>query len=124
MINQNVKDDYRFKEIASECAKEAKDMLESVVAEEKAWAHYQFQKGTVLGMNEKIMCSQVDYTAQERFKAVGVKYDAGIKSAPLPWMSKHLNTNKIQTALQENESTSYVLSSMSNKIDYESLPSI
>jgi ribonucleoside-diphosphate reductase beta chain len=124
MINQNMKDDYRFKEIAFECAKEAKDMLESVVAEEKGWAHYQFQKGTVLGMNEKIICSQVDYTAQERFKAIGIKSDAGIKTAPLPWMGKHLNTNKIQSALQENESVSYLISSMTGRIDYESLPSI
>ena len=124
IINQNVKDDPRFKEVAFECRAEVKDMLDSVVDEEKAWAHYQFQKGTVLGLNEKIMCNQVDYTAQERFKAIGIKYDAGIKSAPLPWMGKHMNTNKTQTALQENESVSYLIGVLSSDVHYDQLPEL
>lgn len=122
IINRNIKDDHRFAEIAHECRNEVSDMLISVVDEEKAWAKYQFQKGTVLGLNEKIMCNQVDYTAHGRFKAIGVKFDSSTKAQPLPWMNKHLNTNKVQTALQENESISYISGSMTSEIDYNLLP--
>jgi ribonucleoside-diphosphate reductase beta chain len=124
MLNAVVKDDARFREVAFECRKEVVDMLEGVVAEEKAWAKYQMQKGPVLGLNERILADQVDWTAQEKFKLIGVKYDAGLKSTPLPWMNKHLNTNKTQTALQENESVSYLIGAMTTDVRYEELPEI
>lgn len=124
LINTNIKSDERFRAVAAECRNEVKDMLDSVVAEEKAWAKYQMQKGTTLGLNERILCDQVDWTAQEKFKLIGVKYDAGIKSTPLPWMNKHLNTNKTQTALQENESVSYLIGAMTSEVHYEELPDL
>jgi ribonucleoside-diphosphate reductase beta chain len=124
IINRVVKDDPRFA-VAKERNKEAVfDMYLGVIEEEKAWAKYLFKKGTVLGMNEAIMRSHVDYTAQLRLKEIGLKYDANIKSPPLPWFNKHMNTSKKQTALQENESVSYVLGSMTNTINYEELPAI
>ncbi len=124
LINTNVKDDPRFQQMKEDCKKEVNDMLLAVIDEEKGWAKYQFQKGTILGLNEQIMCAHVDWTAQERLRAIGVKYDAGIKSAPLPWFNKHLNTNKKQTALQENESVSYVVGAMTTEINYDGLPEL
>jgi ribonucleoside-diphosphate reductase beta chain len=99
-------------------------MYMSVIAEEKAWADHIFQKGTVLGLNAAIMKSFVDFTAQHRLKDIGIKYDAGVKSTPLPWFNKHLNTNKKQTALQENESVSYVVGAMTSEIYYDQLPDL
>jgi len=122
IINRVVKDDPRFAQVAQDCKQEAYDMLMAVIAEEKAWANHIFIEGTVIGMNEKIMCNHVDWTAQDRLKQIGMKYDAGIKSAPLPWFSKHMNTNKKQTALQENESVAYVIGSMTNSVNYDDLP--
>lgn len=124
IINTVIKTDQRFAQVAAELKNEVKDMLLSVIAEEKAWAKHQFSKGTVLGLTEQIMCSQVDWAAQESFKEIGVKYDAGIKSAPLPWMNRYLNTNKTQTALQENESVDYVLAAMTSEVNYAELPRI
>jgi ribonucleoside-diphosphate reductase beta chain len=128
IIQTLVKTDERFRDAANELRAEANDMWASVISEEKAWAHYQFQKGTILGLNEKIMCAQVDWRGQETSRALpsicGVKYEAGVKSTPLPWMNKHLNTNKTQTALQENESVTYVLSSMTPETDFTALPNL
>lgn len=124
ILNTVVKTDPRFRQVKEDCEEEVLHMLHEVVAEEKRWAKYQFQKGPVLGLNEKVMCSQVDWTAQFRFKEIGVKYDAGVKSPPLPWFNKHLNTNKTQTALQENESVSYVIGAMTSEINYEELPDL
>lgn len=124
MINVNVKDDERFRAIKEECKEEVYAMYMSVIAEEKAWADHIFQKGTVLGLNASIMKVFVDWTAQHRLKDIGIKYDAGVKSTPLPWFNKHLNTNKKQTALQENESVSYVIGAMTSEINYDELPDL
>lgn len=123
-INVNAKDDPRFRQAKIDCADEVYAMYMSVIAEEKAWADHIFQKGTVLGLNAAIMKSFVDFTAQHRLKDIGIKYDAGIKSSPLPWFNKHTNTNKKQTALQENESVSYVIGAMTSEINYDELPDL
>ena len=46
------------------------------------------------------------------------------KSTPIPWFNKHVDTSKKQTALQENESTNYVIGIMSDSINYEELPEL
>lgn len=124
LINTLVKDDPRFAQVASETRKECHDMLVDVIDEEKAWAKYLFKEGSVIGLNERTMSAFVDWTAQYRMKDIGLKYDAGIRTTPIPWFNKHLNTNKKQTALQENESVAYVIGSMTNSIDYSELPAI
>jgi len=122
ILNTLVKDDPRFAQVAQETKKECLDMLLSVIDEEKSWAKYLFKEGSVIGMNERVMVGLVDWTAQGRLKEIGLKYDAGVKSTPAPWFNKHMNTNKKQTALQENESVAYVIGSMTNEINYDELP--
>lgn len=124
IINKVVKDDPRFAEVADECRAEVRAMLMDVIEEEKNWAKYLFKEGTVIGLNANTMTTFVDWTAQHRLKDIGVKYDAGVKSTPVPWFNKHLNTNKKQTALQENESVAYVIGSMTANINYEELPNL
>ena len=124
IINSLVKDDPRFAQVAMETKQESYEMLMDVIREEKAWAKYLFKEGSVIGLNEKTLVAFVDWTAQERLKMIGMKYDAGVRTTPLPWFNKHLNTNKKQTALQENESTAYVIGSMTNSINYDELPNI
>lgn len=122
ILNTNVKDDARFKQVKEECREQVWDMYMSVIAEEKAWADYIFQHGTVLGLNAAIMKSFVDWTAHHRLRDIGIKYDCGLKSSPIPWFNKHLNTNKKQTALQEAESISYIMGAMTSEINYDELP--
>jgi ribonucleoside-diphosphate reductase beta chain len=124
IINTVVKDDPRFAAVAAECKKEAYDILTMVIEEEKSWAKYLFKEGSVIGLNERTMINFVDWTAQYRLKDIGIKYDAGVKSTPIPWFNKHLNTNKKQTALQENESVAYVIGSMTNSVNYDELPDL
>ena len=44
--------------------------------------------------------------------------------SPIPWFNKHVNINKKQTALQENESTNYVIGVLSDSVSYEELPDL
>jgi ribonucleoside-diphosphate reductase beta chain len=126
LLNQNVKDDPRFAQLKHECAEEVYDMYMGVIEEEKQWADYIFREGVVIGMNAEILRSHVDYTADIRLKAVGIKYNKQNipRSAPLPWFNKHTDTSKKQTALQENESTAYVIGAMEGDINYDKLPDL
>jgi ribonucleoside-diphosphate reductase beta chain len=96
-----------------------------VIEEEKAWAEYLFKKGPVIGLNAAILKDFVDYTAFTKLKDIGIKYLADHpRTNPIPWFNKHININKKQTALQESESTNYVIGVMSDAVDYDELPNI
>jgi ribonucleoside-diphosphate reductase beta chain len=125
LINQVAKEDPRFSEVKAECEQEVYAMYQDVIREEKAWADYLFKKGPVIGLNANILKEFVDYTALNALKDIGIRYtDPAPKSNPIPWFMKHSDTHKKQTALQENESTNYVIGVMSESVDYDSLPNI
>lgn len=125
IINQVVKDDARFARAAQECRAEVYNMYMDVINEEKSWASYLFKKGVVIGLNSQILCDFVDYTAFNRLRDIGIKYDAEHpKSTPIPWFNKHVNINKKQTALQESESTNYIIGVLSENVNHNELPDI
>jgi ribonucleoside-diphosphate reductase beta chain len=125
IINQVVKEDPRFVEAARECEQEVLQIYRDVIAEEKAWADYLFKKGPVIGLNANILKDFVDFTASHALKEIGIKYwNPHPKTTPIPWFLKHSDTSKKQTALQESESTNYVIGVMSESLDYDELPNL
>ena len=125
LINQVVKEDPRFAKAAQECQEEVLQIYKDVIREEKDWAEYLFKKGPVIGLNANILKDFVDYTAVGALKDIGIKYwGTAPKSTPIPWFNKHSDTSKKQTALQENESTNYVIGVMSDSLNYDLLPEI
>jgi ribonucleoside-diphosphate reductase beta chain len=125
LINQVVKDDADFVPIAEECKNEVYQLYLDVIREEKEWAEYLFSKGVVIGLNANILKDFVDYTAFNRLKEIGIKYVEDYpRQSPIPWFNKHVNINKKQTALQENESTNYVIGVMSDNVVLEELPDL
>jgi ribonucleoside-diphosphate reductase beta chain len=125
IINQVVKEDSRFATAAKECEREVYALYLDVIREEKQWADYLFNKGPVIGLNANILKDFVDYTAVGALKDIGIKYQSPApKSTPIPWFNKHSDTSKKQTALQENESTNYVIGVMGEGIDYDALPAL
>jgi ribonucleoside-diphosphate reductase beta chain len=125
MINQVVKEDPRFIEIKEECEAEVYALYMDVIREEKQWADYLFNKGPVIGLNANILKDFVDYTAVGALKEIGIKYQTPApKTTPIPWFTKHTNISNKQTALQEQESTNYVIGLMSDSLDYNQLPNL
>ena len=123
LINNVVKDDVRFATAKIECENEVYALYMDVIREEKAWAEYLFSKGVVIGLNSEILKDFVDYTAFTRLKEIGIKYtETYPKNSPIPWFNKHVNINKKQSALQETESTNYVVGVMSDTVEYDQLP--
>ena len=125
LINQVVKEDPRFAKVKAECEQEVYTMYLDVIREEKEWATYLFKMGPVIGLNANILRDFVDFTAVGALKEIGIKYNnPAPKSTPIPWFNKHVDTSKKQTALQESESTNYVIGVMSEALDYDSLPAL
>jgi ribonucleoside-diphosphate reductase beta chain len=125
IINQVVKEDPRFAKVKVECEAEVYKIYQDVIREEKEWANYLLKHGPVIGLNAAILRDFVDYTAAGALKEIGIKYtEPAPKSTPIPWFNKHVDTHKKQTALQENESTNYVIGVMSDSVDYEELPDL
>ena len=125
LINQVVKEDPRFADIKAECEAEVYQLYLDVIREEKQWADYLFNKGPVIGLNANILKDFVDYTAVGALKEIGIKYQTPApKTTPIPWFNKHVNTSNKQTALQESESTNYVIGVMSDTLDYDALPNL
>jgi ribonucleoside-diphosphate reductase beta chain len=125
LINNVTRDDPDFADLVEECKDEVYAMYMSVITEEKAWAEYLFSKGVVIGLNANILKEFVDYTAFNRLKDIGIKYlEEHPRQSPIPWFNKHVNINKKQTALQENESTNYVIGVMSDNVSLDELPEL
>ena len=125
MINQVVKEDPRFAAAKARCEDEVYQMYLDVIREEKDWAKYLFKHGPVIGLNANILIDFVDYTAKNALHEIGIKYlESAPRSTPIPWFNKHVDTSKKQTALQENESTNYVIGVMRDTLDYDELPNL
>jgi ribonucleoside-diphosphate reductase beta chain len=125
LINQVIKEDARFAQAAKDCEAEVIQIYKDVIREEKEWADYLFKLGPVIGLNAQILKDFVDYTAADALKQVGIKYwNPAPKTTPIPWFNKHSDTSKKQTALQESESTNYVIGVMSEDLNYNDLPAL
>ena len=125
IINQVVKEDPRFAAAKARCEAEVYQMYLDVIREEKDWASYLFKHGPVIGLNANILRDFVDYTAKNALNDVGIKYlNPAPRSTPIPWFNKHVDTSKKQSALQETESTNYVIGVMSDQLDYDELPNL
>jgi len=102
-------DDADFAKIKEETKEECEKMFLAAANQEKDWAKYLFRDGSMIGLNEKLLCDYVDWLTCKRMNNVGL--DCGIKpgSNPLPWTQKWIAGSEVQVAPQETEITSYVI---------------
>ena len=86
-------------------------MFEKCVDEEKRWAEYLFKDGSMIGLNEKLLHQYVEWIANRRMKALGLKpiYDIPAKNNPLPWTEHWISSKGLQVAPQETEVESYIV---------------
>lgn len=109
-INRTIKEDPEWVEVVEECKDEALQLFLKVVQQEKDWADYIFQKGSLLGLDAEICKDYIDWLASKRLGAIGMEYPYEVPASnPLPWMDGWLTSSNKQTALQEAENDSYLL---------------
>jgi len=104
-------DDEDMVKIAKEEESFVYDMFKSCVEEEKLWAEYLFKDGSMIGLNAKLLQSYVEWIANRRLKALGLKtiFDVPLNNNPLPWTEHWLSSKGLQVAPQETEVESYVI---------------
>ena len=104
-------DDPEMKQIMKEEEEWTYKMFDRAVNEEKRWADYLFKDGSMIGLNDKLLQQYVEWIANRRLKAVGLKpqYDISANNNPLPWTQHWISSKGLQVAPQETEVESYVV---------------
>ena len=112
-------DDPIMKEIHEEEKENVVSMFKAAVDEEKDWANYLFSQGSIIGLNERLLSQYVEWIANRRMKALGIKpiYDIPASNNPLPWTEHWLNSKGQQNAPQETEIESYVVGGIKQDVD-------
>ena len=95
------------------------EMFKNCVEEEKAWARHLFKDGSIIGLNEKLLGSYVEWIANKRLKAIGYDpiYDQPANANPLPWTANWLSSAGLQVAPQETEVESYIIGGLKQDVD-------
>ena len=104
-------DDPEMKQIMKEEEEWTYKMFDRAVNEEKRWADYLFKDGSMIGLNDKLLQQYVEWIANRRLKAIGLKpqYDIAATNNPLPWTQHWICSKGLQVAPQETEVESYVV---------------
>ena len=104
-------DDPDMVEIVKEEQEWTYNMFDKCVNEEKKWAEYLFKDGSMIGLNDKLLYQYVEWIANKRLRAIGLKpvYDQPLKNNPLPWTEHWISSKGLQVAPQETEVESYVV---------------
>jgi len=98
------------------------EMFRRCVDEEKKWAEYLFKDGSMIGLNEKLLHQYVEWIANRRIKAIGLKplYDIPAKNNPLPWTEHWISSKGLQVAPQETEVESYIVGGIKQDVTKDS----
>ena len=128
-VSQNIINNYRKHEndkemlqIIKETEQEVYDMYDTAVQQEKEWAQFLFKDGSMIGLNDKLLNQYVEYMANKRMVAIGLKprYDQPRTNNPLPWTQHWLNSRGLQNAPQETEIESYIVGGIKQDVDTDS----
>lgn len=96
-------------QVAEECKQDAIDMYLEAVDQEKAWANFLFQEGSLIGLNAPILQEYVEYIASQRMRSIRLDPLWPKAEYKLHWMDHWISSAHVQVAPQETEITSYVL---------------
>ncbi len=111
-------DDPEMKEFYEEEIEHSREMFDQCVQQEREWAKYLFKDGSMIGLSENLLSNYVQWIANRRMKAIGLKplYDVPAKNNPLPWTEHWIKSKSVQVAPQETEITSYVIGGIKQDI--------
>lgn len=114
-------DDPEMVDIAKECEEECIQMFIIAANQEKEWAEYLFQDGSMIGLNKDILWDYIEYITNIRAGAVGLELPFKSKSNPIPWINTWLNSDTVQVAPQEVEVSSYLVGQIDAAVDTNEL---
>ena len=104
-----------FRDVARDCAKDVEGMFVQAVDEEKSWAKYLFKDGSLLGLNEVILCEYIEWLANLRLKTLGMpQIYPNAKNHMQGWLTAW--TGNTQAAPQEKQITEYKIGASKSDI--------
>lgn len=104
--------------IAEECRDEATDIFLATNSQEKEWCTYVYKDGAPQGLSIGLVSDYIDYATVPRMNELGLDSSSIVppKRNPFPWLNKFLKSNTVQSAPQEVEIGSYLVSQIDNDI--------
>ena len=122
MLRSLLKEDSDYVRIQEETANEVQKLFVDVIEQEKTWASYLFKDGSMIGLNEKLLCDYIEFIGTKRMRALSIQSPYHVsKSNPLPWTEKWIGGGNVQVAPQETEITSYVTGGVKKDMTKETL---
>lgn len=122
IIKTLLKDDSDFVKIREECEAEVISIFTSAVEQEKEWAEYLFKDGSMIGLNQRLLCDYIEWIASKRMKSIGYTSPYTVPQAnPLPWTEKWVGGGAVQVAPQEVELSSYIIGGIKNDVSTDTL---
>lgn len=115
--NLKKENDPDFKKIIEEEADTVIALFDEVVQQEKDWAKYLFKDGSIIGLNENLLCKYLEFIANKRMKSVGLKPKYDTNADPFGWMTTWLSAEDTQAAPQEKDLTDYLINVLDTTVD-------
>jgi ribonucleoside-diphosphate reductase beta chain len=117
LLKMMPQDDDDFKKIREETKQECIQMFVDAVNQEKIWAKYLFKDGSIVGLNETVLCDYIEWIAIKRMSSVGLPSPFKTGSNPLPWTQKWISGSEVQVAPQQTQLTSYLVGGVSKDVN-------
>jgi len=122
MLKNMVKEDPDFAKLQKEMQPEVTKLFVKVIEQEKEWAKFLFKDGSMIGLNEKLLCDYIEWIGCKRMRALGLTCPYHVsKLNPLPWTEKWIGGGNVQVAPQETEISSYVVGGVKQDVDETTL---
>ena len=122
ILKKMQQEDKDFVKIAKEMENESIKLYVDVIEQEKQWAKYLFQDGSMIGLNEKLLGDYVEWIGCKRMRALGMQCPYSVSQQnPLPWTEKWIGGGNVQVAPQETEITSYITGGVKQDVDTDTL---
>lgn len=116
IIKNIIKDDPEMASIFEEEKPLYIEIFNQAIIQEKEWANYLFQYGSMMGLNSEILHHYIDWIANKRMVAIGLPPFTKGFANPLPWTQKWIGGAEVQVAPQETEINSYIIGGVNKDV--------
>jgi len=88
------------------------EVFNEILEQERQWTNYLFSEGReILRLNANLVFDYVKFRAAKVANTLDIEFESP-KEDPLPYMSRYLDSSKVQVAAQEMQLSSYLLNSI------------
>ena len=102
-------EDEGFTQIIEGLDNEIYAMYKDAAEQEMRWAKYLFERGSIIGLNDKLLIKYMKYMTDKRLRGIGLKPIYNESNNPLSWMNHWLKNDEVEVLPQETEISSYLV---------------